>query len=194
MVGLMPFPTTPVELDSPACPYCGVIQEPPPQRRRKCRDCGQVIHIRTDRMAGKRYLVTAAQYTEWERARRDQEWKDLSQTVQQAMEARDWGSLQGAYQQQARILFNERRPHHHVAIEATRAQLMRFQEAGISSVKVSSARDERVCEYCGSLDGKIYSVEDALKQMLIPGSRCTDGSDENPHGGRCRCIYSPIVI
>ena len=42
-------PLPPITLSSPACPYCGVIQEPPPMRRRKCRDCGQIIHVRTDR-------------------------------------------------------------------------------------------------------------------------------------------------
>ena len=28
-------------------------------RRRKCRDCGQIVHVRTDREERKKYLLTA---------------------------------------------------------------------------------------------------------------------------------------
>ena len=190
---LPPQRSGPIGLVSPACPYCGVIQGPPPKRRKKCRDCGETIFIRTDRMERKRYLVTAAQSAELEKVRRDQEWKDLSQTIQEAMQEGNSGSLQGAYQQQARILFNEGRPHRHISIEARRAELIRFGESGIRSAKVLSVQDERACEYCASLDGKVYSVEDALEQMPIPGPHCTDGGDENPHGGRCRCVYIAVI-
>ena len=54
-----PAPLPPITLSSPACPYCGVIQEPPPTRRRNCRDCGETIHVRTDREERKKYLLTA---------------------------------------------------------------------------------------------------------------------------------------
>ena len=188
-----PQASGPIELVSAACPYCGVIQDPPPQRRKKCRDCGETIHTRTDSIERKRYLVTAAQSAKLEKVRHDQEWKDLSQTIQEAMQEGNWGSLQGAYQQQARILFNEGRPHRHISIEARRAGLTRFGELGIPSAKVLSAQDGRTCEYCASLDGKVYSVEDALEQMPIPGPHCTDGGDENPHGGRCRCVYIAVI-
>ena len=49
----------PIMFVDPACPYCRVVQDPFPQRREKCRDCGQVIYTYTDRKARKRYLLTA---------------------------------------------------------------------------------------------------------------------------------------
>ena len=126
-----PAPLPPLTLSSPACPYCGVIQEPPPMRRRKCQDCGQIIHVRTAREERKKYLLTAeeaehraAKDARLARERRNEEWKQLSEQVRVAMQAGDWKSLQAAYQQQARILFVEGRPHRHVAQEATRARLM----------------------------------------------------------------------
>ena len=106
-----PAPLPPITLSSPACPYCGVIQEPPPTRRRKCRDCGQVIHVLTDREERKKYLLTAEEDARLARERRNEEWKRLSEMVRVAMQAGDWKSLQAAYQQQARILFIEGRPH-----------------------------------------------------------------------------------
>ena len=187
-----PGPLPPITLSSPACPYCGVIQEPPPTRRRKCRDCGQTIHVRTDREERKKYLLTAEEDARLARERRNEEWKRLSELVRVAMQAGDWKSLQSAYQQQANILFVEGRPHLHVAQEARRAQLMSLLETSIADVKVRTSDDERVCAYCQSLDRKVFTIQEALEAMPIPGPICTDGNQQNPHGGRCRCGYSPV--
>ena len=195
-----PAPLPSITLPSPACPYCGVIQEPPPMRRRKCRDCGQIIHVRTDREEGKKYLLTAeeaehraAKGARLARERRNEEWKQLSEQVRLAMQAGDLQSLQAAYQQQARILFVEGRPHRHVAQEATRAQLMSLLELGVAGVEVMTADDERVCAHCQSLDGKVFTIQKALEAMPIPGPNCTDGNEQNPHGGRCRCVYFAVL-
>ena len=76
-----PDTSTPITLNSPACPYCGVIQEPPPTRRRKCRDCGEVIFTHTDRMERKRYLLTEEQVNvrreQWLDSRRQQKLTGL---------------------------------------------------------------------------------------------------------------------
>ena len=182
----------PIVLVSPACPYCGVIQEPPPQRRRKCKDCDQIIHTRTDRLERKRYLLTEKQAEQAERERRDARWKELSQQVQDAMRCSDWQSLRHAYYEQASILFAEGRPHRHVMQEAMKASLMEFRRAGIASVRVRTARDERVCDECSALDGTVFTVTEAMKRMPIPGPACRDGEERNPHGGRCRCIYGGV--
>ena len=194
-----PSPLPPITLSSPACPYCGVIQEPPPTRRRKCRDCGQVIHVRTDREERKKYLLTAEEAerratkeAQLARERRNEEWRRLSEQVRVAMQAGDWKFLQSAYQQQANILFVEGRPHLHVAQEARRAHLMSFLETSIADVKVRTSDDERVCAYCQSLDRKVFTIQEALEAMPIPGPICTDGNQQTPHGGRCRCDYSPV--
>ena len=187
-----PAPLPPITLSSPACPYCGVIQEPPPTRRRKCRDCGQVIHVLTDREERKKYLLTAEEDARLARERRNEEWKRLSEMVRVAMQAGDWKSLQAAYQQQARILFIEGRPHRHVAQEATRARLMSLLEIGVAAVEVRTSDDERVCAHCQSLDGKVFTIQEALEAMPIPGPICTDGIEQNPHGGRCRCVFAAV--
>ena len=136
-----PSPLPLITLSSPACPYCGVIQEPPPTRRRKCQDCGQVIHVRTDREERKKYLLTAEEAerratkeAQLARERRNEEWRRLSEQVRVEMQAGDWKFLQSAYQQQANILFVEGRPHLHVAQEARRAQLMSFLESRLCNM------------------------------------------------------------
>ncbi len=194
-----PAPLAPITLSSPACPYCGVIQEPPPARRRKCRDCGQVIHVRTDREERKKYLLTAEGAEHWAamdarlaRERRNEEWRRLSEMVRVAMQAGDLQSLRLAYQQQASILFVEGRPHLHVAQLARRTELMHLLDLDVAEVKVMTAQDERVCAHCQSLDGKVFAIQEALQEMPIPGPCCTDGNQQNPHGGRCLCLYNPV--
>ena len=195
-----PAPLSPITLSSPACPYCGVIKEPPPTRRQKCRDCGQIIHVRTDRQERKKYLLTAeeaehraATDARQARERRNEEWRRLSEQVRVAMQAGDWKSLQAAYQQQAGILFVEGRPHRHVAQEATRARLMSLLEIGVAQVEVRTSEDERVCAHCQPLDGKAFTIQETLEAMPIPGPNCTDGNEQNSHGGRCRCVFAAVI-
>ena len=124
-----------ITLVSAACPYCGVPQDPPPVRRRKCKDCGQVIHVRVDPQ-NKKHLVTAGDAMRYEREQRT------------------------AMQQ---------------------ASLTRMSAAGIQQVKVSTARDERVCARCAALDGKVFSIDDAPRMEEI----C-----ENDY---CRCVLNPVI-
>ncbi len=188
-----PAPLPPITLSSPACPYCGVIQEPPPTRRRKCRDCGQVIHVRTDREERKKYLLSAEEDARLARERRNEEWRRLSEMVRVAMQAGDLQSLKSAYQQQANILFVEGRPHLHVAQLARRVELMSLLELDVAGVEVMTADDERVCAHCHSLEGKVFTIQEALEAMPIPGPYCTDGIEQNPHSGRCRCSYRAVL-
>ena len=178
-------------LRSPACPYCGEVQTPPPQRRKKCRDCGQLIYVEK----GSRYrrLVTEKEAKERESAEREKRWKELSKQLNTALQAKDWNMAGVAYDGQAAILFAEGRGHHRVAQEAQKCQLRAMQEIGIRNVEILTGSDERVCPYCRSLEGKVFSIKKALEQMPIPGSQCRDGSERNPHGGRCRCIYLAVV-
>ncbi len=42
-----------------ACPYCGVVLDPPPSRSRKCPDCRSDIAVRTDRGTGEKLYFTS---------------------------------------------------------------------------------------------------------------------------------------
>ena len=196
--------TAQFQLLSAACPYCGVNQDPPPQRRRMCRSCREPIYVLSDRAQRTKHLLTADDFNRIQQGRRedsnriqqerrDAEWQNLSRLARDAMQGGDWGTLQGVYQQQASILFAEGRPHRHVASEACRTALMRMQEAGIKRVEVMTAEDERVCEHCQSMDGKVYDIQCALKTMPLPSANCSDGSQKNRHGGRCRCVYLAVL-
>ncbi len=182
----------PITHANTVCPYCGETQDPPPQRRKKCNDCGQVIHTWTDREARKKYLLTEQQAKAQEHSRRDARWKELNEQVRVASQAGDLQALRIAYYQQAEILFVEGRNHLETRRLSARVELQHIQSIGIERVRVRTADDERVCSYCRSLEGKDISIEDALEQMPIPGPNCDDNKEENPYGGRCRCSYEAI--
>ena len=213
--------SNPILLVDAACPYCGIVQDPPPQRRKKCRDCSETIYTRTDRETRKKYLMTAiqleehaqaeaerkaAEQAEAERRRKDAErrarqerdarWKELSKEVQRASQAGDWSALSSAHGQQARILHTEGRPHHHLSVESMRFGLMAMQVRGLAetfNLQLTTCQDERVCDYCASLDGNLYTIEEALKEMPIPGTKCINEASDIPHSGFCRCIYIPKI-
>ena len=185
--------TMQIQLVSAACPYCGVRQDPPPQRRRMCRDCGELIYVLSDSVKRTKCLSTAENFNRTQREQRDNRWQELSNLARAAMEEGDWGALESVYTQQVSILFEEGRPHRDVAVQAHRAALMRMQGAGVNRVKVLTAQDERVCRDCQSTDGKTYAIRDALETTPLPGKHCTDGGRKNPHGGRCRCVYLAVL-
>ena len=174
-----------------ACPYCGAIQDPPPQRKRKCRDCGEPIYVRKLR-DGCRELLTEGEVKKIERKERDAHWKELSKQVENALRERDWKAASQAYFGQAHVLFAEGRNHHGALTEACRCELLGMQELGIRKVKVSTAEDERVCQTCRKLDGKVLNIDFALEKMPIPSRTCDDRRDRNQHGGFCRSSYTAV--
>ena len=125
----------PITLVSPACPYCGVIQNPPPQRRKKCRDCGQVIHPWTDRDIRIKYLLTAAEHKLEKRRERDTKWSDLNNSVLDGLKSGDWHKVMFAYFQQAGMLFDEKRDYQSLASESRKAELRYHQNMGATKVE-----------------------------------------------------------
>ena len=91
----------PIALDDPACPYCGVIQDPPPQRRRKCHDCGESIHTWTDKDTRRKYLLTAEDADRKRSKEQDAEWRALNLQVIDAAKVGDWHSMKMAHFRQA---------------------------------------------------------------------------------------------
>lgn len=57
-----------------------------------------------------------------------------------------------------------------------RATIKAFNDSGVKEVKWHTREDERVCEECGPMDGKIYPIDD------VP---------PRPHWG-CRCWITPV--
>jgi len=68
--------------------------------------------------------------------------------------------------------------------EINKLHLTNWKRAGVKSVRIYTARDNKVCEYCMSLHGKIISIDQA--ENGIPAHSC-----KSPNG--CRCYYQPYI-
>jgi len=70
---------------------------------------------------------------------------------------------------------------------------LRFQKGELKRIKQSQVvkkievlADDDSCRKCLKLNGKIFSIDKALKKNPLPVERCT-------HKYGCRCTYLPVV-
>ena len=189
-------PLPPIKLDSPACPYCGIIQDPPPQRRKKCRDCGELMYTWTDYDSRVKYLLTAAQSKRQAQKERDERWVELNQQTLDAYRTGDFHSAMMAHYEQARILFERGADHHRTAQAACKDELRHYRQNGRSlgvDTVVIRTLEEAACAVCAPFEGRAFSIKEALKLMPIPHRDCETLGNENKYGGLCRCSYEPVI-
>jgi DNA-directed RNA polymerase subunit RPC12/RpoP len=76
--------------------------------------------------------------------------------------------------------------------EAAKWELLQMKKHGIEKVEILTGR-EKSCKACQKLDGKVFSIDDALEKTPIPCKDCTFklfGKNKN----FCRCMYVAKVI
>ena len=62
--------------------------------------------------------------------------------------------------------------------------LLQYKQTGVVS-KVEILASPNSCDHCGSQQGKIYTVEEAIKTRPLPCKEC------DHEMGYCRCVYLP---
>lgn len=75
--------------------------------------------------------------------------------------------------------------------EVRRCELMEYKDGGyIKKVEISSGGE---CSCCKELSGKIYTIDQALKEMPIPVKDCSFKLNKSAPTGWCRCCYVPVI-
>lgn len=204
--------TTPVEQ---ACPYCAVVLDPPPLRKKRCTDCKQFIYVRKRPNGAERYLWredqlpdldaegdlyevfqssglsfddTMARYAKQHGGRpEDILWAVRQEQFDVAWADKNWHALQLIQFQRAWQLYREGRDPVGELTWEREFELREHAERGRTKVKVMA--DE--CASCQELDGAIFSITDALATPRLPVRDCTAsrGSSER---GWCQCRYSAV--
>jgi len=64
--------------------------------------------------------------------------------------------------------------------------LLQYKQSGVVS-KVEILASPNSCDHCKSQQGKIYTVEDAIKSRPLPCKGC------GHEMGYCRCTYLPVI-
>ncbi len=210
--------------ESPRCPYCYVVLPKRPQRKTKCKACGQPIFVKTRPDTRERVLATAeeAQAIEAEWAARAQSQATeglvrryhLDEAIFQQRRAtagappdRDiiWGmfnedlhallkrgDLHGAkcrYYEMALFVGEEDRNFIGLLEACHRADLQLMKLSGIKRVQIAASVG---CDACRSQDGKVFTVDEALRTVPLPCTSCTMVV-VGTRPGFCRCLYAPMV-
>lgn len=203
----------------PICPHCGGVLEKKPQRKKKCPLCKNYIYVRTSSSTSDKVLVTEeeAKKIDWlknlenygisEKDFNDQKNKlskqfgciasnhDVIHSLfnKLVLENTDFHTLEMIYHNHALFLNEEGKDCSKILQQANKMTLLRYKQnesIGLKKVVISSCNDS--CSSCQRLNGKIYSIEEALKIMPIPCKDCSFIlNDENR--GFCRCIYGPVL-
>lgn len=83
------------------------------------------------------------------------------------------------------------------SLEIERSDIERYEMDGVEKYEILSALDDKTCEICGELDGKIFLVENAVIGLNFPpfhaGYRCTTVPhyDDTPTEGLTRVARDP---
>ncbi len=210
------------------CPSCQAVLLKCPQRKTKCRECGQPIYVKTLPTTRERVLATAAQAeaieAEWaarselaslesylkdwhlsldvfhrrlasgaDNKPRDILWGMANESLQGLMRAGDFQGLKARYYDMALFVGREGHDPTYLLRAAHQAELQGYlQLSVVRRVSVLTCGPDDACAACLELEGKEFSIEEALRLMPIPCPACT--TDVVGTGiGFCRCLYSPII-
>jgi hypothetical protein len=207
----LPEPTAAV------CPYCKQILDKRPERKKKCPHCHNYIYVRS-KPSGDHHKVLV---TENGAKRMDLDWqkvwwtnKWLRRLEQDGLSDRHfdrvrerlrerfgqepsdadvvWALLNeaGDIFSMALFLYEEGRDFLQLLQRLRKMELMSYEGWGRpAQVEILAGGDS--CESCKAQNGRILTVDQALKTMPLPNNTCSYELEPGKPGW-CRCIYLPV--
>lgn len=121
----------------------------------------------------------------------DTAWAELNRKVLEESANSNWNEVSMCYREMAIIVAKEGKDSLHLLKESFKFTIKNYKENGIKKVMVITARDEKVCEACKKLEGKIMTIEE-YETCPLPPKDCT-GSIYKTKGHYCRCCISSVV-
>ena len=127
----------------------------------------------------------------------DKEWEELNKRAQELIKFNDFYSLGMVYYEMANFVKNEGKNNSHL-LELAYQMKLRFQNnqlmeykksnvcTGVEIIAVTNSPGNNSCEECLRLNGKRFTINEALSQNPLPVKDCG-------HEYGCRCVYGPVV-
>jgi len=199
-----------------ACPYCGVILNKIPKRKTKCPECKEYIYVRSKQTLFSSHFLTKEDAVAVDAMRElagfgidknhySRKKANLSKKFGQEPNSQDviWGLYNNLiskvqdyneasmiYYSMALFLNKLGKPYFSVLKQSRKAELKGINKRIIKAVRIQNSGDS--CEACKTIDAKIFTVEQALKEMPLPCKECTY-SLQGGKPGFCRCYYELII-
>ena len=192
------------------CPNCGSWLEKRPKRKSKCPICSNSIYVRNGKLFTLDELTVEDFLEEFEYlgidktcfeetriilkkrfktkpSNHDVIWGILNELI--IKNANDYYILSRLYYNLAFIANKEKKEFFHLLQKSKEMTLKDKQkDRVIEKVRIDAVGYDDLCEECSKLDGKIFSIKEALRQMPIPNRNCTTSIDGGKRGF-CRCEY-----
>jgi hypothetical protein len=183
------------------CPSCGkfiYVRTRPSDRKRILateEDAKRIDDEWKYKQILERFSVSQEEYQNTEKvltkkfktapSQRDIIWTILNNRLLSAMKKTSWQQMKMLYFEQALFLKDEGKNPFKVLQESKRCELRGYQSFGVKKVQILSSGSS--CDKCKTLNGKIFTIKEALETMPIPIDNC-----DNLYR-YCRCVYLPIV-
>lgn len=195
------------------CPHCSSVLEKRPSRKAKCPSCEQYIYVRKGKFITESqknayqfaqrfehlgvtiddFNNSKAKLTqEWGNAPGDNDvfWRILNVLI---TKQKDPNNLISIYEEMGKIAKAEGKDaaSYYNQVKKIQARMNRQQlidhknlKGYVTGVRISAIDDNHTCSYCRDLDGRVYTLDQALEDNPLPG-KCSSESI-------CRCIYIAI--
>lgn len=195
------------------CPYCLGILGHQPKRNLKCPFCQKEIYVRPKPSIFDNTILTAedaliadhlpplarlgVSTEDFIRKRTELQekfgveitsvdvfWSLIRQAI---LNTKDPAVLKKLHRRLVLFLEDLKQDFFYILQRATKMQLLEFRSDGfIKQVRIIAGPES--CQACRRLDGKIYTIEEALRLMPLPCKECTSKLDKSI-SGFCRCSY-----
>lgn len=117
---------------------------------------------------------------------RDVIWSMCNSRVQSLIASKSYWEMKLLYYDMARFCNEEKKDCSHLLREAARAELLNYQQSGVTVVEVIAGD----CKTCKRLDGKKYKIAVALKSMPLPPANCTCKMKEDDDHVFCKSMWA----
>ena len=130
----------------------------------------------------------------------DKQWAWFNEDIQKFLKDDDFYSLGNTYYKMSEFLKNEGKDDSKLRDLGYKTKLQ-FQKERLKELVVNSNIITGIeiiactnctnvnndsCEVCKKLDGKIFSIKEALSTNPLPVKNCS-------HLSGCRCVYGPVI-
>ena len=128
---------------------------------------------------------------------RDERWKCFNEDLQKFMKSNDFYRLGSTYYEMANFIKEEGKDNTYLLKLGYGAKLKVQKEGlkeykklevctGVEIIAVTNCPGNNSCEACMQLNGKVFSLDEALLKNPLPVKNCSYKSG-------CRCVYGPTV-
>lgn len=120
-------------------------------------------------------------------------WAVSNSLVAEAIKKHKTDLIQQIHWAQSVFLCSHGKDYSYIRQADFKTMLLEYKrDSVVRAVSITTAKDSS-CDYCKKLEGKRFSIDEALQEKPLPCKQCTFGTEDGSAMGWCRCTYVPEV-